>query len=77
MQNRRNLYCDILVTNSYGKVKVYHSRVPISHVEWLDLADHLNVKIVKTYNIDRGRRNYGRGFRPHRNSNSNNAESAK
>ena len=58
MYKRNNVYCDILVTNSYGNVKVFHHRVPIDHVNWLSIADHLTVKVVKTYKIDRGRKPY-------------------
>ena len=52
------VYCDIVVTNSYGKVRVFHHRVPADHVKWLDIADHLHVKVVKTYTVDRGFRRY-------------------
>ena len=47
-----NIFCDILVKNEEGKVKVVHRRVPMSHVEWLDMAPHLTVKILKKYKVD-------------------------
>ena len=51
---RDNIYCDIKVYNNTYKMEAYHRRVPKSHVDWLRIAPHLYVKILKKYKIDNG-----------------------
>lgn len=75
MQNSNDysVFCDVYIVNSYGNVKCFHRRVPKAHVDWLDKASHLTVKIVKTYKVDNSYRNRRkRSFK--RSSNSQNGQ---
>lgn len=49
----KNVFCDIKVYNTMYGQYVFHRRVPLWHAEWIDIAPHLNVKVVKKYRIDR------------------------
>ena len=61
-KQQTNLFHDIRVINSYGKVKCFHRRVPDHHMKLIQAASHLTVTIVKTYKVDRSyrrRKDYG------------------
>ena len=60
-----NVYCDIKVYNTMYHQEVYHRRVPIYDVEWIAIAPHLKVRVIKKYKIDRG---YYRGNNEKRNT---------
>ena len=49
-----SIYCDVKVLNTMYGQEVFHKRVPKLHVDWMSIAPHLKVRIVKKYKIDNG-----------------------
>ncbi len=58
MKKDYSVYCDIFVHNTMGNVKCFHRRVPEEHVKILQIAKHLDVKIIKTYKVDNSYKNH-------------------
>ena len=57
MKKDYDVYCDVYVFNTMGNVKCFHRKVPEEHVKILQIAKHLEVKIVKTYKVDNSYKN--------------------
>lgn len=59
-----SIYCDIKVLNTMYGQEVFHRRVPKLHVDWMSIAPHLKVKILKKYKVDNGyyKRNFSKKY---------------